>query len=259
MATWTRLHDNLLLEHLPPWRTLEFPIVWLVLLPKYGDIRDKFLCCLDCLERWNLFYIWYSPILTDASDVNLTELQKTLDAQGIELVDNQKESVIGRKALAEKTKGLHPTLISLFHSTQYFPVLEFKKIADEEKLNAFKGLLKGMRQVHDTYMTHSHFGAQPTRRRLTASRSAQRHQTMHSYMSTKSWQKPPTHTLSLRLQWSVPPSYFIQNRTYLTSPYLGPGCQSHRSHGTWSRVTTTPRRKRGPEETYQRLFCCWER
>ena len=126
-------------------------------------------------------------------------------------MDNQKESVIGRKALAEKTKGLHPTLISLFHSTQYFPVLEFKKIADEEKLNAFKGLLKGMRQVHDTYMTHSHFGAQPTRRRLTASRSAQRHQTMHSYMSTKSWQKPPTHTLSLRLQWSVPPSYFIQN------------------------------------------------
>ena len=38
--------------------------------------------------------------------VNLSELQKTLDTQGIELVENQKESVVGRKALADKTKGL---------------------------------------------------------------------------------------------------------------------------------------------------------
>jgi len=38
-------------------------------------------------------------------DINLSELQKTLDAQGVELVENQKESVVGRKALAEKTKG----------------------------------------------------------------------------------------------------------------------------------------------------------
>jgi homeobox protein cut-like len=37
--------------------------------------------------------------------VNLSELQKTLDTQGIELVENQKESVVGRKALADKTKG----------------------------------------------------------------------------------------------------------------------------------------------------------
>jgi len=41
----------------------------------------------------------------DALDINLSELQKTLDAQGVELVDNQKESVVGRKSLAEKTKG----------------------------------------------------------------------------------------------------------------------------------------------------------
>ena len=39
--------------------------------------------------------------------VNLSELQKTLDTQGIELVENQKESVVGRKALADKTKGSH--------------------------------------------------------------------------------------------------------------------------------------------------------
>lgn len=40
--------------------------------------------------------------------VNLSELQRTLDAQGIELVENQKESVVGRKALADKTKGSYP-------------------------------------------------------------------------------------------------------------------------------------------------------
>lgn len=39
-------------------------------------------------------------------EINLAELQKTLDAQGIEIVENQKESVVGRKALAERTKGV---------------------------------------------------------------------------------------------------------------------------------------------------------
>jgi len=38
-------------------------------------------------------------------DISLSELQKTLDTQGIEVVENQKESVVGRKALADKTKG----------------------------------------------------------------------------------------------------------------------------------------------------------
>lgn len=38
-------------------------------------------------------------------DIQLSELQRTLDAQGIEVVDNQKESMVGRKALADKTKG----------------------------------------------------------------------------------------------------------------------------------------------------------
>jgi hypothetical protein len=44
----------------------------------------------------------YSNIVPD---INLSELQKTLDAQGIEVVENQKENVVGRKALADKTKG----------------------------------------------------------------------------------------------------------------------------------------------------------
>ena len=38
-------------------------------------------------------------------DINLSELQKTMDQQGLELVENQKENVVGRKALADKTKG----------------------------------------------------------------------------------------------------------------------------------------------------------
>lgn len=39
------------------------------------------------------------------TDINLTELQKTLDLQGVEVVENQKESIVGRKALADRTKG----------------------------------------------------------------------------------------------------------------------------------------------------------
>ncbi|KAL0956421.1 hypothetical protein HGRIS_002569 [Hohenbuehelia grisea] len=65
----------------------------------------------------------FSGALETWKEINLSELQKTLDAQGIELVDQQKESVVGRKALAEKTK-------------------DFKKLSDSEKPNAFKGLLK---------------------------------------------------------------------------------------------------------------------
>lgn len=48
--------------------------------------------------------IWYP------TEINLTELQKTLDAQGVELVQNQKESIVGRKALADKTRGQYPCL-----------------------------------------------------------------------------------------------------------------------------------------------------
>ena len=40
-----------------------------------------------------------------APAINLHELQKTLDAQGIEIVENQKENVVSRKGLAERTKG----------------------------------------------------------------------------------------------------------------------------------------------------------
>ncbi len=36
------------------------------------------------------------------------DLQKTLDAQGLEIIDNQKENMMGRKKLAEQTRGKLP-------------------------------------------------------------------------------------------------------------------------------------------------------
>jgi homeobox protein cut-like len=60
------------------------------------------------LATWKgivLGYCYSKPQPIHSTDINLSELQKTLDVQGIELVDNQKESVVGRKALADKTKG----------------------------------------------------------------------------------------------------------------------------------------------------------
>ena len=38
-------------------------------------------------------------------DINLFEFQKTLDDQSVEIVENQKESVLARKTLLEHTKG----------------------------------------------------------------------------------------------------------------------------------------------------------
>ncbi|KAG1746186.1 CASP C terminal-domain-containing protein [Suillus lakei] len=78
----------------------------------------------------------FSGALTTWKDIKLQELQKTLDAQGIEIVDNQKESVLGRKQLADRTK-------------------EFKKIPDDEKLNSFKGLLKAYQTEIDSLTKRS--------------------------------------------------------------------------------------------------------
>ncbi|KAN0125306.1 CASP C terminal domain containing protein [Lactarius tabidus] len=78
----------------------------------------------------------FSGALTTWKEINLSELQKTLDSQGLEVVENQKESVVGRKALADKTK-------------------DFKKIPDEEKVNAFKGLLKSYQTEIDSLTKRS--------------------------------------------------------------------------------------------------------
>ncbi|KAJ3550102.1 hypothetical protein NM688_g5108 [Phlebia brevispora] len=80
----------------------------------------------------------FSGALATWREINLSELQKTLDTQGVELVENQKESVVGRKALADRTK-------------------DFKKIPDEEKANAFKGLLKAYQTEIDSLTKRSKF------------------------------------------------------------------------------------------------------
>jgi homeobox protein cut-like len=90
-------------------------------------------------------YVVLTPICIScahsfAPDINLSELQKNLDAQGIEVVENQKESVVGRKALADKTKGRDVCFPSTDACSHFGS--DFKKIPDEEKANAFKGLLK---------------------------------------------------------------------------------------------------------------------
>ncbi|KAJ7072141.1 CASP C terminal-domain-containing protein [Mycena amicta] len=78
----------------------------------------------------------FSGALATWKEIQLSELQKTLDAQGIQLVDNQKESVVGRKALADKTK-------------------EFKKLPESEKGEAFKGLLKAYQAEIDSLTKRS--------------------------------------------------------------------------------------------------------
>ncbi|KZV74457.1 hypothetical protein PENSPDRAFT_206234 [Peniophora sp. CONT] len=80
----------------------------------------------------------FSAALSAWKAINLLELQKTLDTQGVELVENQKESFVGRKALADRTK-------------------DFKKIPEEEKLNAFKGLLKAYQTEIDSLTKRSKF------------------------------------------------------------------------------------------------------
>lgn len=53
---------------------------------------------LNTFELLTCFYI----------EINLSELQKNLDTTAVELVDNQKENLIGRKKLAEQTRGTFP-------------------------------------------------------------------------------------------------------------------------------------------------------
>ncbi|WVO21140.1 uncharacterized protein IAS62_002445 [Cryptococcus decagattii] len=66
----------------------------------------------------------FSAALATWKEINLSELQKNLDATAVELVDNQKENLVGRKKLAEQTR-------------------EFKKLPDDaEKFAAIKVLLK---------------------------------------------------------------------------------------------------------------------
>ncbi|KAI9337541.1 CASP C terminal-domain-containing protein [Obelidium mucronatum] len=70
------------------------------------------------------------------ANINLSLLQKQLDVQGLEIVENQKESNKNKKKLSDLTK-------------------EFKKIPDEEKLKEFKVLLKAYQQEIDSITKRS--------------------------------------------------------------------------------------------------------
>ncbi|KAG0695709.1 hypothetical protein DFH29DRAFT_879853 [Suillus ampliporus] len=87
-------------------------------------------------REWSRAQLFWCTGNMEGAYIKLHELQKTLDAQGIEIVDNQKESVLGRKQLADRTK-------------------EFKKIPDDEKLNSFKGLLKAYQTEIDNLTKRS--------------------------------------------------------------------------------------------------------
>jgi len=63
-------------------------------------------------------------------NVNLSTLQKQLDSQGSEIVEGQKESLLKRKELAQKTK-------------------DFRKLSEEEKTGNIKGLLKAYQSEID--------------------------------------------------------------------------------------------------------------
>ncbi|GAA5988242.1 hypothetical protein JCM10908_002127 [Rhodotorula pacifica] len=78
----------------------------------------------------------FATALAAWKEIALHDLQRTLDQQGLEIVDNQKENMVGRRALAEKTR-------------------EFKKVPEEEKGPAFKTLLKAYQTEIDNLTRRS--------------------------------------------------------------------------------------------------------
>ncbi|BGP17055.1 hypothetical protein JCM10213_000307 [Rhodosporidiobolus nylandii] len=78
----------------------------------------------------------FSAALAVWKEVGLAALQRTLDAQGLEIVENQKNAVVQRKQLAENTR-------------------EFKKVPDGEKGPAFKTLLKAYQTEIDNLTKRS--------------------------------------------------------------------------------------------------------
>ncbi|KAI8589079.1 CASP C terminal-domain-containing protein [Geranomyces variabilis] len=69
-------------------------------------------------------------------EIGLPALQVSLDAQGLEIVENQKEGLLSRKRLAETTKA-------------------FRRTPDEEKLKEFKTLLKAYQSEIDAITRRS--------------------------------------------------------------------------------------------------------
>ncbi|KAI8975931.1 hypothetical protein BDB01DRAFT_853441 [Pilobolus umbonatus] len=72
----------------------------------------------------------FSTAIHHWKSVQLSQLQKELDQQGLSIVENQKDGLVSRKKLAEQTR-------------------EFKKMPDENKLQQFKSLLKAYQSEID--------------------------------------------------------------------------------------------------------------
>ncbi|KAI9888739.1 MAG: hypothetical protein M1814_006471 [Vezdaea aestivalis] len=68
--------------------------------------------------------------------IDLTHLMPSLDSTASEIVDHQRDSLVQRKELAQKTK-------------------DFRKLDDDSKLNEFKALLKAYQSFVDVLTTHS--------------------------------------------------------------------------------------------------------
>jgi len=78
----------------------------------------------------------YNSAIKIWEQINLSELQKTLDEQGLKIINNQKESLASRKQLAEQTR-------------------DFKKLDNNEKLVKFKFLLKAYQNEIDNITKRS--------------------------------------------------------------------------------------------------------
>ncbi|KAI7902143.1 CASP C terminal-domain-containing protein [Cokeromyces recurvatus] len=80
----------------------------------------------------------FSSAIQYWKEIQLSNLQKELDQQGLVIVENQKDGLVSRKKLAEQTR-------------------EFKKIPDEDKLLKFKPLLKGYQSEIDNITKRTKF------------------------------------------------------------------------------------------------------
>jgi len=78
----------------------------------------------------------YQSAIKIWEQINLVELQKTLDEQGLKIINNQKESLASRKQLAEQTR-------------------DFKRLSNDEKLIKFKTLLKAYQNEIDNITKRS--------------------------------------------------------------------------------------------------------
>lgn len=65
------------------------------------------------------------------AEIALHDLQRTLDQQGLEIVDNQKENMVGRKALAEKTRGT--SLLYTSRKLESRPVDQVQRLQNSER------------------------------------------------------------------------------------------------------------------------------